>query len=123
MNKEISSREVFPRKLKYYCDLTGKTRKEICAALDIKYPTFCDWCQGKKYPRVDKIDMLAQYFSTMLGVEVRYSDLTEDKKEQPAGAGELSPKRKAFLDRVMKMSDEELDRLEQILDLVERKKK
>lgn len=122
MNKEISSREVFPRKLKHYCDLTGKTRKEICAALDIKYPTFCDWCQGKKYPRVDKIDMLAQYFSAMLGVEVRYSDLTEDKKEQPADTGELSPKRKAFIDKIKQMSDEELDRLEQILALVERKK-
>lgn len=123
MNKEISSREVFPRKLKYYCDLTGKTRKEICAALDFKYPTFCDWCQGKKYPRVDKIDMLAQYFSTMLGIEVRYSDLTEDKKEQPtAGNDGLSEKKKAFLDKVKLMSDEELDRLEQILVLVEGKK-
>lgn len=121
MNKEISSRVVFPKKLKHYCNLTGKTRKEICAALDIKYPTFCDWCQGKKYPRVDKIDMLAQYFSTVLGIEVRYSDLTEDKKEQPAGR-ELSPKRKAFIDKVMQMSDTELDRLEQILALVENTK-
>lgn len=121
MKKDINSREVFPRKLKYYCELAGKTRKDVCAALDIKYPTFADWCQGKKYPRVDKIDMLAQYFSTVLGVEVRYSDLTEDKKEQLAGS-ELSPKKKAFVDKVKQMSDAELDRLEQILALVENKK-
>lgn len=52
-------------------------------------------------------------------LDLRGADLIEDKKEQPAGAGELSPKRKAFIDKVMRMSDEELDRLEQILSLVE----
>ena len=115
MNKEISSREVFPRKLKYYCDLTGKTRKEICAALDFKYPTFCDWCQGKKYPRVDKIDMLAQYFSTMLGVEVRYSDLTEDKKEQPAAESDgLSDELKELIERLKELPEDKVQMLLQV---------
>ena len=48
--------------------------------------------------------------------------MVETKKEQPTGAGELSPKRKAFLDKVMQMSDAELDRLERILALVENTK-
>ncbi len=52
-------------------------------------------------------------------LNLRGSDLIEDKKEQPAGTGELSPKRKAFIEKVMQMSDEEVDRLEQILSLVE----
>ena len=55
-------------------------------------------------------------------LDLRGSDLIEDKKEQPAGEGELSPKRKAFLDKIMQMSDAELDRMEQILALVEGKK-
>ena len=52
-------------------------------------------------------------------LNLRGSDLIDDKKEQPAPEGKLSPKRKAFLDRIMQMSDEELDRLEQILAIVE----
>ncbi len=55
-------------------------------------------------------------------LNLRGSDLIEDKKEQPTGVGELSPKRKAFIDKVMRMSDAELDRLEQILALVENTK-
>lgn len=55
-------------------------------------------------------------------LNLRGSDLIEDKKEQPTGAGELSPKRKDFIDKVMQMSDAELDRLEQILALVENTK-
>lgn len=43
----------------------------------------------------------------------------EDKKEKPAEGGELSPKQKAFIDRVMQMSDVELERLDQILRIVE----
>lgn len=114
MNKDINSREVFPRKLKYYCDLAGKTRKEVCAALDIKYPTFADWCQGKKYPRVDKIDLLAQYFSAVLGKEVRYSDLTEDKKEQPVEADELSDELKELIERLKELPEDKVQMLLQV---------
>lgn len=118
MNKDINSREVFPRKLKYYCDLAGKTRKEICTALDIKYPTFADWCQGKKYPRVDKIDMLAQYFSTVLGKEVRYSDLTEDKKEQPTDYDGLSEKRKALMQFAMEVPEDKAAMILQVMKTI-----
>ena len=52
-------------------------------------------------------------------LNLRGSDLIRDEKEQPAIAGELSPKRRAFLDKVMRMSDDELDKLEKILAVVE----
>ena len=46
----------------------------------------------------------------------------DTKKEQPIQFGGLSDKKKAFIDKVMQMSDAELDRLDQILALVENTK-
>ena len=51
----------------------GKERKQICDDLNFKYTTFTDWYNGKKYPRIDKIEMLANYFGVLK------SDLIEDK--------------------------------------------
>lgn len=55
-------------------------------------------------------------------LNLRGSDLIEDKKERPAMIDELPPKRRALVDKVLQMSDDELDRLEQILLIVERSK-
>lgn len=46
----------------------------------------------------------------------------EEKKEQPIAFDGLSDKKKEFIDKVMQMSDAELDRLDQILSLVENTK-
>ena len=39
-----------------------KSRNEMCHALGIKYTTFTDWIKGNTYPRIDKIDLMANYF-------------------------------------------------------------
>ena len=53
--------------------LHGKTRKDIADALDLSYYTVSDWVNGKKYPRMDKVERLAQYFGLLK------SDLIEEK--------------------------------------------
>lgn len=55
--------------------LNGKSRKDVCQALGFSYYTFSDWVNGKKYPRMDKVEMLADYFGILK------SDLIEDKTE------------------------------------------
>lgn len=39
-----------------------KSRKEVCADLDISYTTFCDWIHAKTYPRIDALEELSYYF-------------------------------------------------------------
>ena len=68
----LGNKDVFAKNLKKYMQLNGKTRNEVCQALGIKYTTFTDWVNGKKYPRMDKIEMLANYFG------IKKSDLIED---------------------------------------------
>ena len=55
-------------------------------------------------------------------LDIRPSELIfEETFAQPAN-GELSIRKKEFIQRVVEMSDAQLDRLEQILDLVENTK-
>lgn len=58
----------------------GKDRRQVCEDLGFKYTTFTDWYNGKKYPRIDKIEMLADYFGVLK------SDLIEDKSDVPQNA-------------------------------------
>ncbi len=40
-------------------ELNHKTRNEVCEALNIKYTTLTDWIKGNTYPRIDKIELMA----------------------------------------------------------------
>lgn len=70
----VNNKNVFASNLKRYMRLSGKSRKEICSALGFSYFTFSDWVNGKKYPRMDKVEMLANYFG------IKKSDLIEEKE-------------------------------------------
>lgn len=74
----LGNRDVFARNLQYYMDFAGKTRTQVCDDLGIKYTTFADWIKGKFYPRIDKIELLANYFG------IQKSDLIEDKEHERA---------------------------------------
>ncbi len=69
----IGNKEIMAKNLKNYLKIKGKNRTEICSDLGLPYSTFTEWLNGKKYPRIDNIEKLANYF----GIEK--SDLIEDK--------------------------------------------
>lgn len=70
------NKEIFAKNLQNYLDQVGKKRMDVCRDLGFRYSTFTDWVNGAKYPRIDKIEMLANYF----GIEK--SDLIEEKEQQ-----------------------------------------
>lgn len=113
----MNNKSVFARNLQYQMDLNGKTRKDVCEALGFSYYTFSDWVNGKKYPRMDKVEMLANYFGILK------SDLIEEETEKPATetGSELSAKDKEIIDRVMRLSDSQKAALEVLLRGIEGK--
>lgn len=70
----LGNKEVMAENIKRFLSISGKTRTEICSDLDIPYTTFVDWVKGNTYPRIDKIEQMANYF----GVEK--ADLVEPKE-------------------------------------------
>ena len=73
MNAAYENKKIMSKNLKKYMELKGKTRIDICNDLKISYTTFADWVNGKVYPRIDKLELLANYFG------IDKSDLIEDK--------------------------------------------
>jgi repressor LexA len=69
---DLGNPEIFARNLTRYLNLSGKTQKEVAAVVNVSTGTFCDWVKCRVYPRMDKVQLLAEYF----GIQV--SDLVDD---------------------------------------------
>lgn len=75
MSSDLGNKAIMAKNIQYYMDINKKTRNDICTDLGFSYTTFCDWVNAKTYPRIDKIELMANYF----GIEK--SDLVEDKSK------------------------------------------
>lgn len=111
---DLGNKSVMAANIKRLMREKGINSKELSKALEEPYSTVLSWAQGAYYPRIDKIEKMAEYFGCLK------SDLIEDKPKQPAER-ELSERKKEFIKRVSEMTDSQLDRLEQILDLIDKK--
>ena len=70
---DLGNKEIFAKNLNYYMLLNHKNRNDIARDLDLPYTTVTGWCKGEFYPRIDKIETLANYF------DIKKSDLVEEK--------------------------------------------
>ena len=97
------SKEVFARNLKKYMDRAGKSQKDMADIVGVSTATFSDYINAKKYPRIDKIDILADYFGILK------SDLIEDKGEEikePAIFDGLSENQKKLMQFVQSVPED-----------------
>lgn len=70
----LGNKEIMAKNIVRYMELNGVDRNKLSADLGISYTTITDWVKGKTYPRIDKIEMMANYFG------INKSDLVEEKK-------------------------------------------
>lgn len=90
----VWSKEVFAKNLRFYMERNGKTQKELAEIVGVSAPTMNDWIKAKKYPRIDKIEILADYF------HILKSDLIEEKTEAHR---EMQKKNDTLSDAVVRM--------------------
>lgn len=76
MPNNFGNKDTMARNIRYYMEINNKTRKDMCSALGVSYSTFTDWVNGNKYPRIDKIEMMANYF------HITKADLVEEPTEK-----------------------------------------
>lgn len=108
------SKKVFARNLTRYMELSGKNQKELAEIAGVSAPTFNDWVRGKKFPRIDKIQRLADYFGILK------SDLIDDKpdeeKTKPVMNDELPENVKTLVEFVKSVPE---DKAEMILKVIQ----
>ena len=102
-------KEIFAKNLNYFMEKTGTTQADICRALGVSSATASDWCNGKKFPRTDSIQQLAD----LLGV--RFSALTTETGvedyayQQRVEALHQNPKLRMLFDMQMGLQPQSLD--------------
>lgn len=70
---EDDYKKIFSKNLKHYMTSQGKNQMDLMRDLGLSSSTVSNWCTGAKLPRMDKVQLLADYFHIMK------SDLLEEK--------------------------------------------
>lgn len=106
----IGNKEVFASNLSYYLKRCGRDQKEVAEIVGVAPSTFNEWVKAKKYPRIDKIEILANYFGVLK------SDLIEEPKEKNSPSEpSLSEGEKMLLDLFRRVPE---DKQELVLQMI-----
>ena len=76
----LGNKKTMSKNLKKYLKLYNVSRTQLSESLDISYSTISDWVNGNAYPRIDKIEMMANYFG------INKSDLVEENYNNETSA-------------------------------------
>lgn len=98
----LGNKEVMAQNIQFFMDKNSVSRRKLSDDLSISYTTLTDWIKGKTYPRIDKIELLANYF------HVSKSDLVEKRSDNSDILpiyNKLSPPRQK---KVLECAEEEL---------------
>lgn len=79
--KDLGNKHVMSVNLRRFMSEKGISAKELSRRLDFPYTTVLSWLKADNYPRIDKIEAMADYFG------VQKSDLIEEKLTDAQKAG------------------------------------
>lgn len=68
-------KDIMAKNIKKHLDKIGKNQTDLAKDLNIPETTVSNWMKANTYPRIDKIQLMADYFGVLR------SDLTEDKPD------------------------------------------
>lgn len=93
---ENEYRKIFSKNLRYYMNKYNKKQSDLINDLGLSSSTISNWCTGEKLPRMDKVQILADYF------HINKSDLIEEKEQQ-----DDTPKIMQFYDKLNDLGKKE----------------
>lgn len=76
MKNNLGNKAVMAENIKFYMQIHEENRKDLSKLFDVPYTTLCDWINGKTYPRIDKIELMARHW----GIEK--ADLVEPPRQK-----------------------------------------
>lgn len=96
----LGNKEIMARNIKRYMQKMGISRKDFCERLGFAYSTVTDWLNAEKYPRIDKIEMMANFFG------ISKADLVEP----PASSTPPAPQKSDGLPELNARDEREIER-------------
>ena len=106
--------QVMAENLSYYMQKHNITRNELADIAGASYSAVVDWLKARKYPRIDKIERMANYFGVSKSAlvephsETDLDELTEDLSYRIARVmSETDTFRKELLRSVLSLTDDQ----------------
>lgn len=102
-------REIFVKNLRFLMDARGINQADICRELGVSSATVSDWCTGKKYPRVDAMQRLADLLGVRFSTLTTENGLQDYEDQQRLEALHQNPALGLLFDRTRKMSHADVE--------------
>lgn len=113
-----NAREIFVRNLRYFMEARGISQADICRELEVSSATASDWCTGKKYPRVDAMQRLADLLGVTFSTLTTEAGMEDYEDQQRLEALHQNPRLGMLFDRSRKMSKDDVDFMLQMADRI-----
>ena len=100
----LGNKEILSKNLRKYIEKSGKDRRELADIWGFPYSTVSEWVNGRKYPRIDRIEIMADYFGILK------SDLIEEEKQEekePTENDGLTANKRALMAFAQSLSEEQ----------------
>ena len=72
-DSNLGNKTVFSENLRYYLSRSGEMQRDIAKVARVSEGTVCDWIKRRTYPRMDKIQLMAEHWG------IQMSDLVEER--------------------------------------------
>lgn len=102
----------FAQNLKNIMQKRNKTQSDLVKDLSFRQATVSDWLNGKKYPRMDKVEKLANY----LGVSINEL-LMQSVSEPPVPAIQLTDQEKSLIKKYRQLNADGKSRVDYVLNM------
>lgn len=117
-----NARETFVRNLHYLMDARGITQADICRELGVSSTTVSDWCTGKKYPRVDVMQRLADLLGVLFSTLTTEDGQKDYEDQVRLEALHQNPRLGLLFDHTRKMNSEDVDFMIQMAERIIRER-
>lgn len=119
----LGNKEIMANNIQFYMNKKNVTNTDICKVLGFSLSTFSDWIHARTYPRIDKIELMANYFG------ISKADLVEEHTKESSDTYYLNedaremaqfmydnPEYKVLFDASRKVKKEDIEFVKQMLD-------
>ena len=122
MANNLGNKRIMAENIKRFLAKNNMNRKELSECMGVPYTTVCSWVSGDMYPRIDKIEKMAQVFG------VSKANLIEEDIafEQPTPPAKISDKDIMFAlldgDKYEEIPDEVFNEVKEFAQWIAEKK-
>ena len=115
-------KEIFAKNLRYLMEAKGISQADICRSLDVSSATVSDWCSGKKYPRTDKLQHLAEMFGVFLSTLTTEDGIRNYEDQQRIEVLHENPTLRLLFDKQCRLDETDLNAVLAVVNAISKER-